>query len=95
MENCVAPGFDKMWYIIRSYIVFRQSNGPCGDSYFDPIIYEGTWYTSNIIVGILLPAGVGISKGSSSLSRTNQKYDTLGRYPLRPQVNTRPRPSKQ
>ena len=25
MENCVAPGLDKMWYIIRSSIVFRQS----------------------------------------------------------------------
>ena len=25
MENCVAPGLDKMWYIIRSCVVFNQS----------------------------------------------------------------------
>ena len=26
MENCVAPVLDKMWYIIKRWIVFSQSN---------------------------------------------------------------------
>ena len=63
MENCVAPGLDKMWYIIRSRPNIRQefalklrktqkpSNAPSLDSSvpYENLIQLETFFVSEIL----------------------------------------------